>query len=63
MSAMLANWYPDLISSIISMEFPCTFLKRYFMRKPVVALQNVGCFLKLNHNRYNNVTTNQLCTM
>ena len=59
MFAMQANWYPDLISSIISMEFLCTFLKRYFMRKPVLALQNVGCFPKLNHNRYNNVTNNQ----
>ena len=59
MSAMQANWYPDLISSIISVEFLCTFLKHYFMRKPVVALQNVGCFLKLNNKRYNNVTNNQ----
>ena len=58
MSAMLANWYPDLISSIISMEFLCAFLKRYFMMKPVLALQNVGCFLKLNHHNNQSIMYN-----
>ena len=29
------------------MEFLCSFLRRHFAGKPVVASQNVGCFLRL----------------
>ena len=34
-------------SSGISMEFLCSFLRRHFAGKPVVASRNVGCFLRL----------------
>ena len=36
------RWY------VISMEFLCSFLGRHFAGKPVVAPQNVGCFLELH---------------
>ena len=32
---------------VISVEFLYSFLRRQFARKPVVASQNVGCFLRL----------------
>ena len=32
---------------VISMEFLCSFLRRHFGGKPVVASRNVGCFLRL----------------
>ena len=31
------------------MEFRCSFLRRHFTGKLVVASQNVGCFVRLNH--------------
>ena len=40
--------FPDLGSDTwsISMEFPCSFLRRHFPRETVVASLNVGCFLR-----------------
>ena len=32
------------------MEFLCSFLRRHFTGKPVVASQYVGCLLKLGYN-------------
>ena len=33
----------------ISMEFLNSFLRHHFATKPVMASQNVGCFLRLNY--------------
>ena len=44
----LSGWW-----CIISMEFLHLFLRHHFVRKPVAASRNVGCFLRhayLNHN-------------
>ena len=35
------------ISVVTSMEFLCSFLRCQFVGKPVVALKNAGCFLRL----------------
>ena len=32
---------------VISMEFLCSFLRQHFAGKPMVALQNIVCFLRL----------------
>ena len=37
------------------MEFLCSFLRRHFAGKPVVASPNVGCFLRLHFS-------NELCS-
>ena len=42
------------------MEFLCSFLRRHFVRKPKVALQNVSCILRLTIFRWRDCTVIKL---
>jgi len=44
---------------VIIMEFLCSFLRRYFTWKPVVASRNVGCFIRLRNTQHYKITAIQ----